>query len=149
MALLFAVAVVLLGWRTARYRPLDPVPFIRTWELGEQVLPLAVPVWRQENPRLAGGGAEIDLERRAVSWSAADDSSRCVAYFRVSLHHWARRPVSPPVIPDDAVSRRYSMAVSDFFDDDDGDGDPLDSGELLRQPAGFPVEVFCAGAGSA
>ena len=51
MAALFILALALIFWQARRTEPLPPVSFSMANEPGEQVLPLAVPSWR-ETPAL-------------------------------------------------------------------------------------------------
>lgn len=70
----------------------------------------------------------------------------CRLFLRLSAHHWAARSVSPDLIPGSAQPWRLLHLPSPaFLDDDDGDGDPLDAGELREPGPGAEAEVFCGG----
>jgi hypothetical protein len=92
------------------------------------------------------------LAERSVAWGAASpQGAECDLFVRVSLHHWARLPLSraraaelgapdPGGLP---ALTLCCIAPGDLLDDRDGDGDPLDPGELAAAAAGAEAELFC------
>jgi hypothetical protein len=128
-------------------------PFEIATEVGERLAPVAVPSWR--SPILlptASAERRAQLEERAVAWPVAMTASGggCRLFVRVSSQHWAVRATTAeelrswargplPLLP---WQRLYLPAAS-FVDDDDGDGDLLDAGELEAAGPGAEVEVFC------
>lgn len=139
MAALFILALLLILWQCWRTRPLPAVGFTMVYEPGGQILPLAVPSWR-EPPDLPADRQErlLFLEARSIGSGGASGVSPCRLFLRVSAHHWLQRPVSglaPGV---------FHLPPEELLDDDDGDGDPLDPGELTSGAAGgAEAEVFC------
>ncbi len=139
MAALFILALLLILWQCWRTRPLPAVGFTMVYEPGGQILPIAVPSWG-EPPDLPADRQERlrFLEARSISAGGVSGSSPCRLFLRVSVHHWLQRPVSglaPGV---------FHFLPESLLDDDDGDGDPLDPGELASGAArGAEAEVFC------
>jgi hypothetical protein len=160
MAMLFLLALALMVWQALRTKPVLQPDFEIAAKGGEQLAPVAVPSWRpplappRELPeRLAF------LSRRAVPWPAAaplGELADCKVFARISSRHWALRPASLSQVerwlgrPGDAAAaapwRRLYLPVESFLNDRDGDGDPLDAGELRQAPPGAEVEVFCGAA---
>jgi hypothetical protein len=142
MAVLFLLAVTLLAWQAPRTKPLATPWYVSITGAGEQVFPVAVPNW--EAPVIPSAAAErrAFLEERAVLWPGNLPSTGCDLLVRISLHHWARRPVDPARLGLGAGTS-FRWTGSDFLDDDDGDGDPLDAGELRPTGPGAEAEVFC------
>ncbi|HYO16555.1 MAG TPA: hypothetical protein VE685_25435 [Thermoanaerobaculia bacterium] len=146
MAVLFLLAVVLLAWQAPRTRPLQPPSYVSIPKSGEQVFPIAVPNWEAPEIPAAPGERRAFLEEQAVLWPGNLPSTGCDLFVRVSLHHWARRPVDLARLelnPEPAGWTALRWAGKDFLDDDDGDGDPLDAGELRVAGPGAEAEVFC------
>lgn len=142
MAALFALALALILWQAWRTKPAPVVSFTMVTEPGEQVLPFAVPSWREA---LAAPGARDErlgfLEGRAVVAPAGQGASPCRLFLRVSAHHWLQHPASRPAPGEGHV---FFLPPEALLDDDDGDGDFLDPGELTRNGPGAEAEVFCA-----
>ena len=155
MTLLFLGTLVLVTGQALRVPPLQPLPFVRAWRPGEQVLPVAVPAG--EAP-IAADLARSPLERlreRAVEWNPGlrQPTLPCEVFLRISRHHWARLAVShgrlaellgaePPDTTDQPVIA--SVSARDLFEDRDGDGDPLDPGDLRATASGVEVRLYCA-----
>jgi hypothetical protein len=163
MAALFVVALALIAWQALRTEPVLPPDFEISTKEGEQLGPPAVPSWRSlpELPRALAERVTL-LEQRALAWplrAAAQDAPDivpdCKLFVRISGHHWAERPASSPSIlrwlgrPDEPARipawRQLHFPVAAFLDDDDGDGDPLDDGELREVGPGAEIEAFCGG----
>jgi len=151
MAALFVLALGLIAWQAPRVKPLIPPWYGSVLKPGEQVFPVAVPEWKApEIP--ADRQARFDfLSRYAVLWPGDLPPAACDLFVRVSLQHWTRRPLQPARLAalregggTGAVSwASFRWTGQDFLDDDDGDGDPLDTGELHAGGAGSEAEVFC------
>lgn len=159
MAVLFLLALALIVWQALRTKPASQPAFTVATKAGERLSPVAVPSWRPP-PRLP---QEIPkrltfLEERSLSWpktrKAATDSG-CRVFVRVSSQHWAHRSASPTRIQrwlgrearEPAKTWQISyLPVGSFLDDDDGDGEPLDDGELQETGPGSEVEAFCGAA---
>src|SRR5262245_23027348 len=161
MAVLFLLALALIAWQALRTKPVLPPDFEIATQQGEQLWPPAVPSWRAlpELPqdlhqRLAR------LESRALAWPLPAAAANlpgvvadCKLFVRISGHHWAERPASPPRLqrwlgrpgkPAPVLAwRQLHLPVAAFLDDDDGDGDCLDDGELREAGPGAEVEAFC------
>lgn len=164
MAFLFVVALLLIFWQAWRTKPLPAVGFSTVSEPGGLVLPVAVPSWRVDPAMPADRDERRSyLEEHAVGASASRDPSRCQLFLRVSAHHWFERAVSAdrlreltlgrPGRPAPGGTRIWSFPPDGLLDDDDGDGDLLDPGELTPAGPGAEAEAFCpalstVGAGS-
>jgi hypothetical protein len=127
---------------------------------GEQLAPVGVPSWRPL-PDLPQNVPERlpFLEGRALAWPALkanakeDEDPDCKAFLRISSQHWVGRLVPsarvqrwlgrPAAEGPGKPWRRLYLPVAAFLDDDDGDGDPLDDGELREAGPGAEVEIFC------
>ncbi len=146
MAALFVLALLLILWQAGRTEPLRPFPLSLAWTGGEQVLPIAAPSWVGP-PVLPTGIPERyqALRQRSSLWPGVPDGGRCEAFIRTSASVWARRGLDPRFLPGPPAGGRETLYYSaqDFLDDDDGDGDRLDAGELTRSGTGAEVEVFC------
>lgn len=142
MAVLFLLAVALLAWQAPRTRPLQPPSYVSIPKSGEQVFPIGVPNW--EAPEIPADPEDrfAFLDQHAVRWPGLVPAAGCDLFVRVSLHHWARRPVDPARLGP-GTGRSFRWRGQDFLDDDDGDGDPLDAGELHAAGPGAEAEVFC------
>jgi hypothetical protein len=155
MAALFLLALLLIAWQALRTKPVGQPPYESVMKRGEWLLPVAVPSWSPpaalpEDPRERLGF----LEKRALSWPVEEEleekDSDCKIFARFSSQHWSVRSASPARVrswlerPETEGSwRRLRFPVRSFLDDDDGDGDPLDDGELREAGLGADVEVFC------
>jgi hypothetical protein len=146
MAVLFLLALGLITWQALRTEPVLHPAYEFATEAGEQLAPMAVPSWRpapvlptEISKRLAY------LQDHSVSWPGAEETPEpeCRLFLRLSAHHWATRPAPP----NDAGQpwRLLHLPAQAFVDDDDGDGDPLDAGELRETGPGAKAEVFCGG----
>jgi len=77
--------------------------------------------------------------------------AECRVFVRFSSQHWMERQVSAARLvrwrqPGDSAQRpwqRLYFPVGSFLDDDDGDGDPVDDGELRAAGPGAEAEAFC------
>jgi hypothetical protein len=151
MAAIFVVALILMGWQALRLRPVLPPAYELVTKRGEQLTPFAVASWRAPAELPTEPVArQAALAGRSVLWpgSAPNPSADCHLFLRASALHWVQRPAShadvthwrggAPVEPG-----HLGLTPADFADDDDGDGDPLDAGELRAASAHAEVEVFC------
>lgn len=146
MAALFVLALALIAWQAARTKPLSPPPLSMAWRGGEQAFPIAAPSWEDPLVLPAEMPARYKLLRRHSSlWPGVPAGAGCEAFIRTSASIWVRRGLDPELLPGplemDRDTLRYS--AQDFLDDDDGDGDTLDAGELTRSGPGAEVQVFC------
>lgn len=166
MAALFLLAVGLIAWQAPLTRPTEPPPSVQVTAPGEQLYPIAVPdadpiplparflEALPEAARPARPAVNWAPEERPESPSGPQPGS-CDLLLRVSRYHWARRSLSAGQLSAlareagsrtgewEGAKRTYHIAARDFADDDDGDGDPLDAGELVSGPAGAEVETEC------
>lgn len=142
MAALFLLAIALIAWQAPRTKPLVAPWYVSVTRAGEQVFPIAVPNWEAPEIPAAPGERRAFLEKQAVRWPGDLPTTGCDLFVRISLHHWARRPVDPARL-DPGAGRSFRWAGTDVLDDDDGDGDPLDAGELRAAGPGAEAEVFC------
>lgn len=145
MAALFLLALALIGWQAVRTKPLHPAPLAVAWKGGEQAFPIAAPTWVDpiDLPEGRLDRYQILLEH-SVLWPGIDAGGACEGFIRTSSSVWVRRGLDPGLLPGTTVDRdRLTFAAQDFLDDDDGDGDALDAGELTRSGTGAEVEVFC------
>lgn len=148
MAALFLLAIGLLAWQAPRTRPLIAPSYENVTERSEQIYPVAVPNWDPPEIPAEPAARRAFLERHAVLWPGAVSEATCDLYVRVSLHHWTRRPVAPARLATLRGDGGGGPSVlrwpgPDFLDDDDGDGDPLDAGELRATGPGSEAEVLC------
>lgn len=137
MALLFVVVLGLLVWQATRLERLRPPPVRIAADPAHQIYPVAVPPGEPPVLPPEGESRRLALERRSVAWPEGGDAtaapgSPCRLFIPVSTHHWVRRPVDTGAYPDRA---RLAVSPRDLLDDDDGDGDLLDAGELVPAPA--------------
>ena len=146
MAALFLLALALSVWQGVRTKPLRMAPLSAAWTGGEQVFPIAAPAWGEPVDLPAGTAARYQvLRERSALWPGAGAGGGCEVFIRTASSVWVRRGLDPKRLPDlppsgwDAL--RY--AAQDFLDDDDGDGDVLDAGELTRAGTGAEVDAFC------
>jgi len=158
MAALFLLALGLVVWEALRTQPVQPPAFEVATLLGERVAPLAVPSWRSPFPELPREPSLrlAILEESAVDWPRArrvQGPAVCEVFLRLSAYHWARRSAPPASVArwlaggkagaSQESWRRLYLPVASFLDDDDGDGDCLDAGELEATGQGAEVEIFC------
>jgi len=154
MAVLFVLALLLIFWQAWRTQPLPAAAFTSVMEPGGLVLPVAVPSWRAAPAIPEDREARRSfLEAHAVGASAPREPSLCQLFLRVSSDHWFERPVSAhrlreltlgrPGRPGPGGTRIWSFPPGGLLDDDDGDGDLLDPGELTPEGPGAETEVFC------
>jgi len=148
MAALFLLALALIGWQGVRTKPLSPPPLSLAWTGGEQAFPIAAPSWGKPIGLPAAPPARYQaLYQHSALWPGVAEGGECEGFIRTSASVWVRRGLDPKLLPDPGprgtgrAPLRY--AAADFLDDDDGDGDPLDAGELTRSGPGAEVEVFC------
>lgn len=153
MAVLFLLALALIVWQAWRTKPALQPPFEIATEAGERLAPVAVPSWR---PPLTLPEAPPErlavLVDRAVDWPGKRTAAGqgCRLFVRLSSQHWAVRNASAEelrswsrdALPERSWTRFYLPAAA-FVDDDDGDGDRLDAGELESAGPGAEVEAFC------
>lgn len=145
MAALFLLALGLIGWQAVRTKPLALPSLSFGWRGGEQVFPIAAPYWLDPVALPAERPERYKvLERHSVPWPGVPAGGACESFIRTSSSTWVRRGVEPGLLPPAArggETLRY--AAKDFLDDDDGDGDALDAGELIPGGSGAEVEIFC------
>jgi hypothetical protein len=148
MAALFLLALALIGWQAARTKPLSPPPLSLAWTGGEQAFPIAAPSWGDPIVLPAAPQARYQaLYRHSALWPGIAGGGECEGFIRTSSSVWVRRGLDSRLLANpgphgtERASLRY--AAEDFLDDDDGDGDTLDAGELTRSGSGAEVEVFC------
>lgn len=144
MAALFLLALILIAWQAMRTEPALQPAFEIATRMGEQLAPLAVPSWRPA-PELPAdlSARRAFLASRSVPWPLPATPAACRAFIRISSQHWAWRPFSRPGGAPVSPWQRLVLPVAAFLDDDDGNGDPLDDGELRESGPGAEVEVFC------
>lgn len=148
MAALFLLALALIAWQAARTKPLGPVPISVAWTGGEQAFPIAAPSWGDPAVLPVELPARYAfLERHSARWPGVATDGACEVFIRTSSSAWVRRGLEPglmPVpVPPEAGRDTLRYAAKDFLDDDDGDGDALDAGELTRSGPGAEAEIFC------
>ena len=145
MAALFLLALALIGWQAFRTKPLALPSLSFGWRGGEQVFPIAAPYWVDP---VALPAERLErykvLQKHSVPWPNIAATGACESFIRTSSSAWVRRGVDPGLLPPAAEGgETLRYAAKDFLDDDDGDGDALDAGELTRGGSGAEVEVFC------
>lgn len=162
MAALFLLALALIAWQAPLTRPVPMAPLSLAWTGGEQAFPIAAPLWGTPADFSAvsagsAGSAEPAarywmLRRHSALWPRAAEGGRCEVFFRTASSVWVRRGLDPRLLPGPEIisesGRRGGrealyFAAQDFLDDDDGNGDVLDPGELTRSGSGAEAEVFC------
>lgn len=146
MAALFLLALILIGWQAVRTKPLAQPPLSFGWKGGEQVFPIAAPFWVDPVGLPEGRPERYKvLRKHSVPWPGVPAGGACESFIRTSSFTWARRGVEPALLPPAAAAGGETLRFEarDFIDDDDGDGDALDAGELTRSGAGAEVELFC------
>jgi hypothetical protein len=160
MAALFLLALALIAWQALRTKPLGPPALEIVTKKGEQLLPVGVPSWSPP-PHLSSELPErlAFLKEHSVLWPGVGDAKDlfgCQVFVRLSSQHWCRRSASSVQVQRWLGARSAGGAAkawqllyfpaASFLDDDDGDGDPLDAGELRETGPGAEVEVFCGSA---
>lgn len=155
MAALFLLALVLVAWQALHIKPVGQPSFESVTKRGERLSPTAVPSWIQPLRLPEDHYARLAfLEERALSWPGVagteETDEDCKVFVRFSSQHWSVRRASSARVrswlesPEAGGTRQpLRFPVQSFLDDDDGDGDPLDDGELRRAVPGADVEVFC------
>lgn len=157
MAALFLLALGLIVWQALRTEPAATPPFEWVTKAGERISPLAVPPWKPAAELPRGAAARLALlEERSVAWpgdAGSDPGDGCEVFVRISSQHWARRAASRVQVQrwlgeraDDrrAMDRRQAfLPVASLLEDVDGNGDPLDDGDLRPVAPGSEVEIFC------
>lgn len=145
MAALFLLALALIAWQAVRTKPLEPDALAFSWTGGEQVFPITAPLWAEPAALPAAPTERHEaLRERSVPWPGRWPAvaGACEIFIRTSSAAWVRRGVDPALLPADRGALRY--AANDFLDDEDGDGDALDAGELTSGGgSGAEVETFC------
>ncbi|HVR95740.1 MAG TPA: hypothetical protein VMW27_03950 [Thermoanaerobaculia bacterium] len=150
MAALFLLALALITWQALRTETVLQPAFEIATKTGERLAPGAVPSWRTplnppRNPeRLAF------LTGRSLIWPGVEAPPDCKVFVRFSSLHWVQRPASRSQVQSWSGSEPRSaqllyLPAASFLDDDDQDGDRLDSGELREAGPGAEVEIFCGG----
>ena len=145
MAALFLLALGLIVWQAVRSEPPVMAPLSFAWTGGEQAFPIAAPFWTDPVDLPAGRVERYRaLLRRSVLWPGAAAGGACESFIRTSASTWVRRGVDPGLLPPEPEGGEpLHYAARDFLDDDDGDGDALDAGELIPGGTGAEVAVFC------
>jgi hypothetical protein len=150
MAALFVLALALIAWQANRIKPLYPPPLSMAWTGGEQAFPIAAPSWGDPIVLPAESSARYRILRQHSSlWPGVSAGQTCEAFIRTSASIWVRRGLDPRLLPGPArMDPRMDwdtlrFSARDFLDDDDGNGDTLDAGELVRSGPGAEVRVFC------
>ena len=148
MAALFLLALALIAGQAARTKPLRMAPLALAWTGGEQAFPIAAPSWTEPIELPAEPLARYRaLRERSALWPGVAAGDVCEIFIRTASTVWVRRGLDPQRLADreSMPARRETLryAAEDFLDDDNGDGDVLDAGELTRSGQGADVEVFC------
>lgn len=155
MAALFLLALGLIAWQALRTKPVQPPAFEFATKAGERVFPLAVPFWRTPGELPQDPSERLAyLIDRSLTWAAAEEekgAQACQVFVRVSALHWARREAPPARVArwlgveekSPPSWRQAYLPAASSLDDRDGDGDPLDDGELRAAGRGAEVEIFC------
>lgn len=151
MAALFVLAVALILWQATRTRPFVLPSYVTVMKPGDQLFPIGVPNWQAPEIPSDPQARLSFLEEHSVRWPGEASAAACDLFVRVSLHHWARRSVAPARLHAlEAAGEAGTVPWSsfrwtgqDFLDDDDGDGDRLDVGELRAGGTGAAAEAFC------
>lgn len=161
MAALFLLALALIAWQALRTDPVRFPAYQVATRADERLLPVAVPSWLAP-PDLPGellGDLPqrlAFLDDRALLWTVGEGggepgTAECRVFVRFSSQHWVERQVSAARLarwrqPTNGTQKpwqRLYFSVGSFLDDDDGDGDPVDDGELRAAGPGAEAEAFC------
>ncbi len=154
MAVLFVLAIGLIVWRASRVEPLSWPAYQQATRTGEQLFPIAVPA-DAARQTLHPPASRADLLRQISVARADDPAAACDLYARFSFSHWRRWPMSLAALAELGIpalspgeSARARITATDLVDDDDGDGRPLDAGEIHAAPEGVvlkgvEVEIYC------
>lgn len=156
MAVLFVLALLLIFWQAWRTKPLPAVNFTTVSDPGGMAFPIAVPSWRNAPAIPESREARRSFfQEHEVGVAEPRDPSQCQLFLRVSSDHWFERALSPqrlgeltlnrPGRPGPGGARIWSFPPDGLLDDDDGDGDLLDPGELTPAGPGAEAEAFCPG----
>lgn len=157
MAALFLLALALIAWQALRTEPVRFPGYEIATRGGERLLPVAVPSW------LPALDLPVDvpqrlafLEERALAWTVEEKGAQrgaaeCRIFVRFSSQHWIECPASAALLdrwrgPGDGAQSSWQQlffSAGSLLDDDDGDGDPLDHGELRAAGPGAEAEAFC------
>ena len=157
MAALFLLALVLSAGQALRTKPVRFPSYQIVTKAGERLLPVAVPSWLPPPDLPADLPQRLAfLADRALPWTVGEEGgeqgvAECRVFVRISSQHWLERPVSAARLgrwrqPGSGAQgswQRLSFSAGSFLDDDDGDGDPLDDGELRAAGPGAEAEAFC------
>jgi hypothetical protein len=157
MAALFLLALVLIAGQALRTEPVRFPSYQMVTKADERLLPVAVPSWLPP-PELPADLPQrlAFLDDRALPWTVgegggAPGAAECRVFVRFSSQHWMERQVSTAGLArwrqaGNGAQRpwqRLYFSAGSFLDDDDGDGDPVDDGELRAAGPGAEAEVFC------
>lgn len=157
MAALFLLALVLIAGQALRTEPVRFPSYQMVTKADERLLPVAVPSWLPPPDLPADLPQRLAfLDDRALPWTVgegggAPGAAECRVFVRFSSQHWMERQVSADRLarwrqPGNGARRpwqRLYFSAGSFLDDDDGDGDPIDDGELHAAGPGAEVEAFC------
>lgn len=157
MTALFLLALVLIAGQALRTKPARLPSYLMVTKADERLLPVAVPSWLPPPDLPADLPQRLAfLDDRALPWKAEEEGggqsgAECRVFVRISSQHWLERPVSAARLgrwrqPGSGAQgswQRLSFPAGSFLDDDDGDGDPLDDGELRAAGPGAEAEAFC------
>ncbi len=149
MAALFLLALALIAWQAVRTKPLRLPPLSLAWTGGEQVFPIGAPWWGEPIDLPTGSLARYQvLHERSALWPGVAAGGGCEIFIRTASSVWVRRGLDPELLATSlsllpAGRDTLRFAAQDFLDDDNGDGDTLDAGELTRSGPGAEVDVFC------
>ena len=153
-ALSCVVLLGLLTWGAVRSRPRQHIRHGRPWEPGHQVLPPAVPPGAPVLAIPEGPERAYWLNARSVIWKERGLDRPFALYLRSSRRHWVRlylrREELERILDEPSVAasllpgewRRLGYRVDDFLDDNDGDGHPMDRGELSSSPRELQVVLL-------
>jgi len=151
---IIALVIVSLAGGAWRATGVSPQPYDPPWASGDQLVPLSVPLMREGDFMASAPGLAARLQVKSVNWGAPRLEHEYVVYVRISRQHWSRLFISSQdleLLTDTAQEaselrgaspREFRFSVADLLDDDDGDGDPLDAGELLQGGSGLQVLVL-------
>jgi len=150
MAALFLLALALIVWQALRTKPVLQPAFEIATKAGERLAPVAVPSWRAPLDPPRSPERLAFLASRSLIWPNVEAAPDCKVFARFSSLHWVQRSASYTQVQswsglEPGPAQRFYFPAASFLDDDDGDGDPLDSGELRDAGPGAEVEIFCGG----
>jgi hypothetical protein len=170
MAALFLLALALIAWQALRTDPVRFPGYRVATKADERLMPVAVPSWLPP-PDLPGElPGELPqrlafLDDHALLWTVGEGGgeprdpgdpgvAECRVFVRFSSQHWMERQVSAARLarwrqPENGENgalrpwQRLYFSAGSLLDDDDGDGDPVDDGELRAAGPGAEAEAFC------